>query len=49
MIFSNRSAIKTISAVSKAISLPALPKAIPTEAVAKAGASLIPSPTMATV
>ena len=39
--------IKTISADSIATSVP-LPIAIPTLACAKAGASLIPSPTMAT-
>ncbi|SSS89214.1 Uncharacterised protein [Acinetobacter baumannii] len=40
--------IRTTSAVSKATSVPS-PIAIPTDAVARAGASLMPSPTIATV
>ncbi len=42
------SAIKAISAVSTATSVPAAPIAMPTSASASAGASLIPSPTIAT-
>ena len=40
--------IRTISAASMAISVPA-PMAIPISALVRAGASLIPSPTMATL
>ena len=42
------SPIKVTSAVSKAISVPTTPMAIPTVATAKAGASLTPSPIIAT-
>src|SRR5699024_3934050 len=43
---SSLSSIRAISAVSRAVSVPAPPIAIPTEDVARAGASLIPSPTI---
>ena len=43
------SAISATSAVSIAVSLPAAPITIPTSAAARAGASLMPSPTMPTV
>ena len=46
---SRSSAISATSAVSSAASLPAAPIAMPTSAAASAGASLTPSPTMATV
>ena len=46
--FCKSSPIKATSAVSKAVSVPAPPIAIPTVEAANAGASLIPSPTMAT-
>ncbi len=41
--------ISATSAVSSATSVPAAPMAMPTSAVASAGASLMPSPTIATV
>src|SRR3990172_6779329 len=47
-IFLRSSAISATSAVSIAAGAPAAPIAMPTEARASAGASLIPSPTMAT-
>jgi Mg2+/Co2+ transporter CorC len=47
-IFSSSSAISAMSAVSSAAALPATPIAMPTSAEASAGASLTPSPTMAT-
>ncbi len=47
-IRSSSSAISATSAVSSAASLPAAPIAIPTSARASAGASLTPSPTIAT-
>ena len=43
------SAIKAISAVSNAVSVPAPPIATPTEEAASAGASLTPSPTIPTL
>ena len=45
--FPRSSAISAISAVSRAVSEPATPMAMPIVAEAKAGASLTPSPTMA--
>ncbi len=48
-IFSSSSVINAMSAVSMATSVPAAPMAMPTSAAASAGASLTPSPTMATV
>ena len=46
--FISSSAISAMSAVSRAASLPAAPITIPTSAAASAGASLMPSPTIAT-
>ena len=46
-IFGSSSAISATSAVSSAASVPATPIAMPTLAVASAGASLTPSPTIA--
>ena len=47
-MFCRLSLISTMSAVSMATSVPAAPMAMPTVAVASAGASFTPSPTMAT-
>ena len=46
--FERSSDISATSAVSSATSVPATPIAMPTSAAASAGASLMPSPTMAT-
>ena len=47
-IFEMSSFMSAMSAVSRATSVPAAPIAIPTLAAARAGASLIPSPTKMT-
>ena len=48
IIFDGSSFISTTSAASMALSEPKPPMAIPTSALAKTGASFIPSPTNAT-
>nr|BAE06243.1 hypothetical protein [Lactococcus cremoris] len=47
--FCKSSPIRATSAVSRAVSVPAPPIAIPTVDAANAGASLMPSPTIATL